>query len=352
MTENGGRVELRSVRALKAEVAEQVIRPLIMEAREKRRYGLAASSLKRLTGIEAGIALGIASGARPRDFRLAVRIQRRILEADPDLREHLERASRRQIDVRYIGRVAKGASGAGSALPWHRTRQRPIPIGVSVGHAAVTAGTLGAFVLHRKTKKPVILSNNHVLANEGAAKIGDVILQPGAYDGGKRSRDRIGALLDFVPLKNGAGNLVDAAAASLDAEIRFDATTLTGIGELRGLREQMLEPGDIVAKLGRTTGATRGVVTAIELDDVVVSYERGDLSFDRQIEIEGMDDDPFSAGGDSGSVIVDENGMACALLFAGSDQGASNGKGLSYANELGLGLDQLNLELALATVAS
>jgi hypothetical protein len=345
-------MELQSVRVLKAEMAERVVGPLLAAARERQRYAMATSSLKRVTGIEAGIALGIAKGERPRDFRLAVRVQRRVLEDDSGLRERLEAASRGELEIRYVGRIVKGAAPAEPGLPWHQTRQRPLLIGASIGHVAVTAGTLGAFVLHGKTRKPVILSNNHVLANEDAAKVGDAVLQPGAYDGGKRGRDRIGTLLDAVPLKTGAGNLVDAAVATIDPEIRFDATILTGLGELRGLREAMLEPGDPVAKVGRTTGVTRGVVTAIELDDLAITYERGDLSFDRQIEIEGAGDASFSAGGDSGSVIVDANGMACALLFAGSDQGGANGKGLTYANELRLALEQLNLELAPAAMVA
>jgi hypothetical protein len=275
-----------------------------------------------------------------------------MFESNLVVRQRIEDACPRESDIRYIGRITKRAGGVDPVLPWHRTRQRPLLIGSSIGHVAITAGTLGAFALHRKTQKPVVLSNNHVLANEDAAKIGDVILQPGAFDGGTRRRDRVGALLDFVPLKSQGDNLVDAAIAAIDPEIRFDARTLTGMGELQGLRENMLEPGDTVAKVGRTTGATRGIVTVIELDDVVVTYERGDLSFDRQIEIESTGDDPFSAGGDSGSVIIDENGFACALLFAGSDQGGSNGKGLTYANEIGLALEQLNLELALTAIVS
>jgi hypothetical protein len=120
---------------------------------------------------------------------------------------------------------------------------------------------------------------------------------------------------------------------------------LTGLGELLGLREEPIEPGMAVAKVGRTTGLRRGVVTAVELDDVVVEFDRGNLSFDRQIEIEGVGDHAFSAGGDSGSLIVDGDGFACGLLFAGSDQGGTNGKGLTNANDLALVLDELGLEL-------
>ena len=35
----------------------------------------------------------------------------------------------------------------------------------------------------------------------------------------------------------------------------------------------------------------------------------------------GAEDGPFSQGGDSGSLIVDEKQLAVALLFAGGDQG-------------------------------
>jgi hypothetical protein len=243
------------------------------------------------------------------------------------------------------------ASPSPRAPLWHQARQRPLLIGSSLGHYAITAGTLGAIALHRKTRRPVMLSNNHILANEDRGKIGDAILQPGAYDGGSKTRDRVGKLLDFVPLKTTA-NLVDAASAAVDEGVSFDGQTLTGLGQLRGLRSTALEPGEVVAKVGRTTGLTRGVVTAIELDDVVVEFDRGELGFDRQFEIEGADNEAFSAGGDSGSLIVDDDGNACGLLFAGSDQGGRNGKGLTNANDLTLVLEALNLELAAATLAA
>jgi hypothetical protein len=100
-----------------------------------------------------------------------------------------------------------------------------------------------------------------------------------------------------------------------------------------------------VAKVGRTTGATRGRVTAIELDNVVVAYDLGNLRFDHQIEIEGEGDDPFSLGGDSGSLIVDGACKGVALLFAGSNLGGSNGQGLTYAHPLRSVLEGLQVDL-------
>lgn len=76
-------------------------------------------------------------------------------------------------------------------------------------------------------------------------------------------------------------------------------------------------------------------MTAFELDNVVVTYDIGDLRFDDQIEIEGAGSGPFSRGGDSGSLIVDAGFRAVALLFAGGDSGGTNGKGLTFANPIG-----------------
>jgi hypothetical protein len=104
--------------------------------------------------------------------------------------------------------------------------------------------------------------------------------------------------------------------------------------KLAGVAGGPLDAGDFVYKVGRTTGSTRGRVTAFDVDNVVVAYDAGNLRFDNQIEIEGTGRTSFSDGGDSGSLIVDESMQAVALLFAGGDQGGSNGLGLTYANPI------------------
>ncbi len=111
------------------------------------------------------------------------------------------------------------------------------------------------------------------------------------------------------------------------------------------MRPSPLDIGDRVRKVGRTTGVTEGVVTAIEVDRLVVDFEIGLLRFDGQIEIEGTGSEAFSAGGDSGSLIVDEHGFACGLLFAGSDVGGRNGAGLTYVNEIDVVLGRLKSRL-------
>jgi hypothetical protein len=114
---------------------------------------------------------------------------------------------------------------------------------------------------------------------------------------------------------------------------------------LQGVSADPIEDGLRVAKVGRTTGVTRGRVTAFEVDDVTVSYDLGDIRFDGQIEIEGAGSKPFSDGGDSGSLIVDEGRLAIAQLFAGTDSGGRNGKGLTYGSPIKAVLDLLRVDL-------
>lgn len=83
-----------------------------------------------------------------------------------------------------------------------RNRYRPtIPLGVSVGHYATTAGTIGALVRDNVTGELYILSNNHVLANGNFAQRGDAILQPAPLDGGMNPADMIATLERFIPLR-------------------------------------------------------------------------------------------------------------------------------------------------------
>jgi hypothetical protein len=69
------------------------------------------------------------------------------------------------------------------------------------------------------------------------------------------------------------------------------------------------------------------------------------VSFDNQVEVEGSGTRSFSDAGDSGSLIVDDELKAAALLFAGGDHGGSNGKGLTYGNPIHTVLSALKVEL-------
>jgi hypothetical protein len=331
-------VELASVRELKAVLSQSVLASLTERA-VPRTFALPAGPLEQVNRPLRSIALGVAIHG-PNDFRLAVRYQRRELEQSREL-DTIRKRAKGEADVRYIGRVMKLADP-----PWTQRRHRPLRIGTSVGHFQITAGTLGAFVTSRAGGDPLLLSNNHVLANENRGKIGDAILQPGAFDGGRNPDDAVATLAKVVKLKKTGTNLVDCAAGALAAGVEFNHKAIRGLGNLSGLGSEFLDTGTAVAKLGRTTGLTRGQVTAFELDNVVVGYDLGNLRFDNQVEIEGAARDaPFSRGGDSGSLIVDADRRAVALLFAGSDVGGSNGQGLTFANPVRAVLDALEVNL-------
>ncbi len=329
-------MKLESVRELKATLQSTVLATLGEPARI-RAFGVAAGPVEPSTAPPRTLALGVVPG-KGDSYRLAVRIQRRALEESDTVKAILKK-SHGEADIRYIGRVSKRAGTK------FQGRSRPLRIGVSIGHFKITAGTLGAFVRARSDGATLILSNNHVLANENRAKKGDAILQPGRIDDGVTPADEVGALATFVRLKRTGKNLLDCASATLNPGIKLDFVGLDTLGHLSGLRDELLREKEILRKVGRTTGVTRGQVTAIEMDNVLIDYDLGTLRFDQQIEIEGAANHAFSAGGDSGSLIVDEAGHAVALLFAGGDQGGTNGKGLTYANPLRPVLDALKVDL-------
>ncbi|HEX4610679.1 MAG TPA: hypothetical protein VH092_20985 [Urbifossiella sp.] len=329
---------LDSARGLKQALTDTVLAPFIAAGSLMKELAVPAGSIAGVAPVQPSIALGIGRSTG-HEFRLAVRCQRSELLKSKEV-EQIRKKAKDEVDIRYIGPVTKQAS------PWPQQRHRPLAIGVSIGHVKVTAGTLGAFVKKRGAEGVLILSNNHVLANENRGKTGDVILQPGLLDDGQDPADRVATLAGRVALEKTKSNAVDAAIAALVEGIEFDPRTIRGLGKLAGLGAEFVDVGTEVAKLGRTTGLTRGRVTAFELDNVVVNFDTGPKRFNGQIEIEGEGDDPFSLGGDSGSLILEAGTrLAVALLFAVSNVGGSNNQGLTYANPLRTVLDALKVDL-------
>ena len=355
-------MRLESVRDLKQQLLDEVILPAAERAaaagaagpggeeQTPEVFGIGARPFDTVPRVHRSVALGVAR--RNRDYRLAIRVQRPMLMAAP-LLERLVRTARGEADVRLIGRIDKRVrrprrDATPETTPWYRTDTRPLLIGASIGHVGVTAGTLGAFA--RRGERIYVLSNNHVLANEDRAESGDWILQRAAYDGGREPSERVARLRHWIRLKPRRPNVVDAALAEILPGVAYEPGLLRDLihGQDRRLAEVragLIDEGESVYKLGRTTGATEGRVTAFDVDNVVVNYDAGNLRFDNQIEIEGAGRRPFSDGGDSGSLVVDRAMRAVALVFAGGDSGGTNGLGLTYANPLGRVLAALRAAL-------
>jgi len=219
--------------------------------------------------------------------------------------------------------------------------------GVSIGHRDITAGTFGCLV--KKDGEDHILSNNHVLANSNDGVIGDAILQPGPHDGGIVDTDTIASLADFIPIEFTEGlpdcditklvewlwnwlgerlrrkhrlrayklqdgiNYVDAAIAGpvmmgIDVE-----KGIAEIGEIVG--KAAAKVGDEVQKTGRTTGYTKDEILQ-EGVTVNVQYGAGKIAQFADQLMAG----PMSAGGDSGSAVLNMDKEIVGLLFAGSDE--------------------------------
>ncbi|SDC55134.1 MULTISPECIES: hypothetical protein [unclassified Candidatus Frackibacter] len=267
-----------------------------------------------------------------------------------DLELHSPRQTRR-------GRVSRTA------------RVRPAQPGVSIGHYKVSAGTFGAVVKDSKTKEPLILSNNHVLANltsghDDRSEIGDPVLQPGRHDGGEEGKDTIGHLERFVPIKrksatsscliaqgfenilNGIAelvkfpyqirflrnsekaNIVDCAVAKpVDPDKIVDK--VLQLGRIEGVVEP--EVGMRIVKSGRTSGITRAKIKAINATVEVNVSAAERAVFDDQIIAE-----PFSKPGDSGSLVLDTNNRAVGLLFAGSSKSTICNRITNVMDKLGV----------------
>ena len=211
---------------------------------------------------------------------------------------------------------------------------RPVPIGVSTGHPDITAGTIGCRVTDGTNV--YALSNNHVYANENNAQKDDPVLQPGAYDGGTLA-DTIGTLDQFVPISFSNDNEIDAAIALSSPDDLGNATPSDGYGMPKS---QPIDAaiGQSVMKYGRTTSQTKGRIWAINAT-VNVQYDSGVARFVNQIIITPGS---FSAGGDSGSLIVIQKGgdarKPVGLLFAGSSS-------YTIANPIGAVLENLGVTI-------
>jgi hypothetical protein len=232
-------------------------------------------------------------------------------------------------DVIETGDIVPYAGLQQEEVPtWQRyDRHRPTPCGVSVGHVGTTAGTLGCLV--QKDGQQYILSNNHVLANSNRGEAGDLILQPGPFDGGMAERDRIALLEPYEPIDfEGNANLIDAAIGLVGPQGQGVVwPEIIDIGPVNPVpKEGVLYQS--VRKHGRTTGHTVGVIMDVSAS-FWVGFEQGNGWFEDQIAIQGVGTAPFSQSGDSGSLIVDAVTLQpVGLLFAG-------GGNMTFANPIG-----------------
>jgi hypothetical protein len=210
-------------------------------------------------------------------------------------------------------------SGAQGGLTAYRTRNQHL--GVSGGNVNdrtsrfCCSGTLGALVTDGTTQ--YILSNNHVMGRSDQAAAGEDISQPGMID----ANCAVTTVVADFTISSPLGSNVDASIAQLRPGTMDSTGFIEGIGVPSS---SVVAPtvGLAVTKSGRTTGNTSGTVTSINTS-VSVQYQKNcgsgkkfTVAYTAQVVVGGSS---FSAGGDSGSLILSSAGKnPVALLYAGS----------------------------------
>jgi hypothetical protein len=200
-----------------------------------------------------------------------------------------------------------------------RGRFRPAPAGVSTSRVdEVAAGTVGWYFI-AEDGVLLVASNNHVWAKENAGKKGDLLTQPGLYDGGDPSKDALYTLYDFVPIdfSKNALNATDVAVA-LPNDYTMVYMNILNTGGITGKR--VPSEGEKVKKFGRTTLLTEGVVIDVSAT-LQVEYDSGTATFTDIIVIQGT---LTSQAGDSGSPVFTEQQEFVGLLFGGSEDGKTS----------------------------
>jgi hypothetical protein len=211
-------------------------------------------------------------------------------------------------------------------------RYAPIEGGIAtIRHPDPFVGTLGLII--RVRNKLYGITNNHVGANEdvlgmrpAAARKGNPWVQP---SDGVVPVDRIARLYKwnrFKPQGPRNMNYYDVAIGEIvepGLSRNVNVNEIKEIGKVGGFEKIDLD--DIVMKSGRPTRKTTGRVIATDAR-FYVPYSGFNCDFEDQVAIIGHPNPavPFSAGGDSGSVVVaskpDRRTRAHkvkALLFAG-----------------------------------
>jgi hypothetical protein len=175
-------------------------------------------------------------------------------------------------------------------------RYRPLQGGCQIQYSG-WLGTLGVFATANENGAVVALSNHHVLSAGGD------VFQPGTD-----KLNKIGVVGRTVLTPS-----VDAAFAIVQGGVTW-ANTILDTWIVAG--SHVLGWGDVpcpVTKRGRTTGRTAGRVTSLSF-----SGRRTDGWDFRDQQLIEPDAGGFSAGGDSGSAVVDAQCRVVGLLWGGN----------------------------------
>jgi hypothetical protein len=239
--------------------------------------------------------------------------------------------------------LAEAQSTKPSAAPSmgvRTARCRPPYVGLSVGHERGSAGSIGAFVRTPEGHQG-ILSCTHVLAraSKGRVEIDDWVHQPAPLDQPMLlPGNRIGRLTQhFALLTPTRVNNIDAAVARIIDTDKHTGPLENALPDHPDVPAKyrrvpfgpLLTPDDIdfgtpvrVMKFGRSSGFTdNAVVSGVEFENFAVWFDTNDsFTFSSVIELQWDGGHPFTLDGDSGALILAQDGLRpIGLHFAASD---------------------------------
>jgi hypothetical protein len=215
------------------------------------------------------------------------------------------------------------------------SKVRPITGGYSIGHIRGT-GTFGCLVSDRTDGRLLVLSNSHVLAASGTAKVGDPIFHPGP-DERDTTMEVVAKVFSWQPFNFGEAevNRIDAALAEPLSQESF-ACEIFDIGVPKGVATP--SRGMMVQKSGRTTGHTFGRVRDVNFT-ALLNYPRPDGAGEAAVRFrDQVLCSRYSDSGDSGALVLDSDGRAVGLHFCGSVT-------QSVFHPISFVLDELNIDL-------
>lgn len=195
-------------------------------------------------------------------------------------------------------------------------RVRPVVGGYSTSSSRGDQhGTMGCLV--EDSENMYFLGCNHVFTLNQTNPLGIPIVQPANADGGVTSRDTVGNLYKYIPVKYTTKqeiplNYCDCAIAKVISK-SITSPNIALIGKIMGTNIARLN--EHVQKVGRTTEYTVGNVMSFG-GTIEVEYKKGYVTLVNQIITNNMAHD-----GDSGAVLFNFNKQAVGILVAGCNLG-------------------------------
>ncbi|WP_353777995.1 hypothetical protein [Winogradskyella sp. 3972H.M.0a.05] len=201
----------------------------------------------------------------------------------------------------------------------YRIRIDKLTGGISVfdEEGTSSSGTIGAFFKTTINNTIYLLSNYHVLLFQ-SGEIGDKIVHSSKADASSLFKENdsqvIGEIFWKKDIEENKINIIDAAVAKLNKGITVDIgkyTRCKGI-TMKGIAKPKL--GMNVKKCGRSTGLTYGEIRSINCTVNISNTRNKPELYRKQILTTNM-----SLDGDSGSILINNEGYAVGLLFGGDN---------------------------------